>query len=463
MKKVYGIQSGMMMQRDSDTNMCSITLTIENAIDPVASMGKLTCMENGMYHLTGIPTGGPYVVTITDEDNCVEFSDLWVGDVWLLGGQSNMEGWAPYREIDRIYDKTPNPKIRAFYLDDHWDAAVTQLHQQWTNADLGLAEKKMATLGLTLAERDTLTLNDCGIGPGLFIGRYLLEHTGIPQGLILCAFGGTCMDDWMPENTTPASQYQSMLRRFKACGSNVRGMFWYQGESDIEWIAGEKFTGKVEHFLSTMRTDFGLPQMPFVQAQIAYCRGFSHMQLDTIAAWMKIRRQQAQMPEYMPYFSTISTANTYLHDMIHIDTPSQEAVGKAMAMEMLAQLGEPDMANPKLKSIEICNMEGHLYFARTGVVLTYDHVIGGFQSNGHPNGYSITLFDEIPYLWPYKGIEHIKLEGNKVIIVTPYSLEQLRHGYVWYGAGPNTICTIQDAEGRAPLAMGPVPIVSALG
>ena len=75
----------------------------------------------------------------------------------------------------------------------------------------------------------------------------------------------------------------------------------------------------------------------------------------------------------------------------------------------------------------------------------------------------ITLFDEIPYLWPYKGIEHIKLEGNKVIIVTPYSLEQLRHGYVWYGAGPNTICTIQDAEGRAPLAMGPVPIVSALG
>ena len=42
MKKVYGIQSGMVMQRDSDTNMCSITLTIENAIDPVASMGRLT-------------------------------------------------------------------------------------------------------------------------------------------------------------------------------------------------------------------------------------------------------------------------------------------------------------------------------------------------------------------------------------------------------------------------------------
>ena len=48
MKKIGGIQSGMVMQRDSDTNMCSITLTIENAIDPVVSMGKLACMGNGM-------------------------------------------------------------------------------------------------------------------------------------------------------------------------------------------------------------------------------------------------------------------------------------------------------------------------------------------------------------------------------------------------------------------------------
>ena len=146
--------------------------------------------------------------------------------------------------------------------------------------------------------------------------------------------------------------------------------------------------------------------------------------------------------------------------MIHLDANSQEQLGKTFAMEMLSLLGNSDQKSPTLRSITLQEMKGHLYRGQAAIVLTYDNVIGSLTSYGHPYGYSVTLFDEIPYLSPYKGIRTIKLSGNQVFIVTEYTYEQLEHASVWYSAGCNTVSTIQDGAGRAPLAMGPVPVIS---
>jgi hypothetical protein len=177
-------------------------------------------------------------------------------------------------------------------------------------------------------------------------------------------------------------------------------------------------------------------------------------------AWAKLRSRQAELQQYIPYFSTISAANTTRFDLIHLDADSQEQIGTALAMEMLSLLGCPEKKSPTLRNITLQEMEGHLYKGQAAIVLTYDNVIGTLTSFGPPYGYSVTLFDEIPFLSPYKGIRSIKLLGNQVFIVTDYTYEQLEHAYVWYSAGCNTVSTIQDTAGRAPLAMGPVPVVS---
>lgn len=455
---VTGIQSGMLLQRDVHTNLCSVTVSIDSTGTPTVSMGQLTYLHDHFYRLTGIPVGGPYKIQICDNVSSVSFDDLWVGDLWLLGGQSNMEGYGEIRESDRLYDQNPLTQIRAFYMDDHWAVARTRLHLQWTNADTPLAEKWLNMNHLALSDREKLTEDDAGVGPGLFIGKYLWETTGIPQGLIPCAFGGTCMDDWSPDNKTATSQYQSMLRRFKACGSNVRGMFWYQGESDYGWIRSKNFTEKMVRFISALRQDFSIPDLPFVQVQIGINQSYDHAQLDNMIAWAKFRQRQADLSQYISNLSTVSAANTYRFDFVHIDADSQEEIGKALAMEMLSLLGSPEQQCPKLHSIELQPMEGHLYKGQAAIVLTYDNVIGELTSYGQPYGYSVTLFDEIPFLSPYKGIRTIKLVANKVYIVTDYRYEQLDHAYVWYGAGCNTVCTIQDSAGRAPLAMGPIPV-----
>lgn len=456
MERIRGLKSGMVMQRELQTNACKITIMLHGAQHPQVSLGKLEHLDGERYLLTGIPTGGPYALTLRDGAEALHFSELWVGDVWLLGGQSNMEGWGERGEAERRYDEAPMQQIRAFYLDDRWDAARTQLHLPWTNCDTALAEKFLQNRGMTLAQRELLTQEDAGVGPGLFIGQYLYENSGVPQGLIPCAFGGTCMQDWLPENVTPTSQYRHTLRRFRECGDNVRGMFWYQGESDLNWLNAQRLTDRMEHLLASFRSDFALPEMPFVQVQIGKTQGCDDCQLDRIAAWHKIRRAQAEMR--FPLFSTVSSANASYQDTIHLDTASHRSIGKAAAMEMCALLGQPELANPVLKRVELRQTEGHLSAGKTSVVLTYDHVLGELRADGVPSGFSVTLFEEIPYLFPNKLIHRVVPHGNQVEIVTGYTAEQLQHGYVWYGAGPNAFCNLHDGEGRALLAMGPVPI-----
>lgn len=451
MRLIEGLQSGMVMQRSLQSNACHITVRID-AKNPQVSLGRLVHVEGQIYTLEGIPVGGPYSFTVNDGDEYIEFQNIWVGDVWLLGGQSNMEGVGARREQDIWYDENPVEAIRACYMDDCWSAARTPLHNLWKSKDEGL-RRKFLSRGYDPA---TLTDDACGVGPGLFIAKYMYEHTGVPQGLIPCAFGGTTMADWSPDNHTETSQYYPLLRRFAVCGSNVRGMFWYQGESNTGWVSSAHLIEMMQEFVFSLRRDLRLPTMPFVQMQIAMCHAWDMTQADNVAAWHKARRIQAEMGEHIPYFATVSTANAYFEDLIHIDADSQEAVGREAAMQMCALLGEPELSVPVLKSVEIKTGHPKGY---TDVVLTYDHVVGKLVSDGAPYGFSITLAEETPFAYPRKGLNHIRLEENRVHILSGYTPEQLEIGYVWYGAGPNIICTIRDEAGRWLLAMGPVPIV----
>ena len=51
------------------------------------------CIDN-CWQITFPPVntyGGPYTMTLTDGDESLTLSDIMVGEVWIAGGQSNME------------------------------------------------------------------------------------------------------------------------------------------------------------------------------------------------------------------------------------------------------------------------------------------------------------------------------------------------------------------------------------
>ena len=86
---IKGIRSGAVLQRGIE-GTCEAYFYVDGS-DIKTTLGSIEkCGEK--WKLTGIKTGGSYTFTIRSDAESLELSDIYVGDLWLLGGQSNMEG-----------------------------------------------------------------------------------------------------------------------------------------------------------------------------------------------------------------------------------------------------------------------------------------------------------------------------------------------------------------------------------
>ncbi|MBQ7726819.1 MAG: hypothetical protein IJT66_06720, partial [Clostridia bacterium] len=219
---MIGIQSGMVMQRNAD-DVCAIHVSEIGDITSASFLGKTSgtvtaTKEKNGFLLTGIPVGGPYTVTLNDQT----FTDIYVGDVWVLAGQSNMEGVGWLTEEDVLFPGEED--IRAFYMTDSWGVAKHRLHRPWLAVDRVHTDVLKAVPGPQPERR--------GVGPGLAFAQEMKRVTGVPQGLLCCAHGGTTLAQWDPdlqEQGCSKSIFAAAVRRFRANGSHVRGLFWYQG------------------------------------------------------------------------------------------------------------------------------------------------------------------------------------------------------------------------------------------
>ena len=80
-------------------------------------------------NVNNIPAGGPYsleIRVVSQENKIIDkttIKEFYVGDVWFLGGQSNMQGIGNLSSAPK-----PHPMVRAFYMRDEWDIAKEPLH-----------------------------------------------------------------------------------------------------------------------------------------------------------------------------------------------------------------------------------------------------------------------------------------------------------------------------------------------
>lgn len=120
---IYGITNGMVMQRGED-NTCEIWVTSDELLTEVfTDDGQIARVEmiDGRYKITGILCGGPYSLSV----NGHTFDDIYVGDVWILAGQSNMQGCGR----DTAIEYNENPAVRAYYMHNEWGVANNPLHE----------------------------------------------------------------------------------------------------------------------------------------------------------------------------------------------------------------------------------------------------------------------------------------------------------------------------------------------
>ncbi len=132
--------------------------------------------------------GGPYTIKIIGAQQTVTFHEVLVGDVWLCGGQSNMElGLGLTRNGDDEIKSANHPEIRLFMVQHHVSYSPTAVPQgSW----------KICS---------PQTVGDGGWGGfsavGYFFGRKLQDEVQVPIGLIEDCVGGTPVESWMSSET----------------------------------------------------------------------------------------------------------------------------------------------------------------------------------------------------------------------------------------------------------------------
>ena len=227
----------------------------------------------GRWELT-VPTpaaGGPFRIEVTAGQESRTLHDVLVGEVWLCGGQSNMD--VSFRGLQN------QPVANA--ADEILDSNYPALRLFRVKRDYSLAPQEDCRGAWAVSSSESA---ETFSAVGFLFGRLLHTSERVPVGMILCAWGGSKARAWMSRddvlrfagipipdttdlhhaNVTPTALYNAML--LPIAGYTIRGCLFYQGEADVADPAGYRaqFPALVREWRRLWRREF-----PFFYVQLA--------------------------------------------------------------------------------------------------------------------------------------------------------------------------------------------------
>jgi sialate O-acetylesterase len=422
----------------------NVFLSIKRGLVPVPGfvLQDLGKPVNGVISTTirNVPTGGPYRFELRfNRLGAAQHarSNVLVGDIWLLAGQSNMEGVG-----DLIDVEAPSDKVNSFNQSDEWVAAKEPLHEILSATDRVHWRKNAA------GEPERLTGDALeqyranrkkGAGLGLAFAVEYEKRTGIPVGLFPCAHGGTSMSQWSPDLKDKGgdSLYGATLRRAALLGGQLKGILWYQGESDASAAAAPLFEQRFLDLVASFRKDLNAPELPFHYVQIG-----RHVSAAASAPWNAVQDSQRTLEAKIPHSVVYSSINSDLDDGIHVSTTDLKRLGRAMAGVASGKLKK----GPHLESVTVDGQK---------IRVKYSEVNGKLVAPGRVTGfYTVNSAGEtLPLI--YK----VTFDAQDPSVVLLHFAGKLPEGTkLGYGAGRDPIANLRDDSGLAAPVFAPQPL-----
>lgn len=220
-------------------------------------------------------------------------------EIYLLIGQSNMAGRADIEIQDQ--DTLKNVYLYTGIDRKEWEPAANPLNK-YSTVRKDISMQKM--------------------GPGYTFAREIAKARVDKQiGLVVNAKGGTSIAEWAPGEIlyTEAVKRAKMAMKY----GTLKGIVWHQGEANSS--KPNAYPEKIKELILSLRTDLGIPDLPFVAGQLSEDKPERHAFNAIILT----------LPSLVSKTGVATTEGTTTMEGTHFNSASQRLLGERYAAEML--------------------------------------------------------------------------------------------------------------------------------
>lgn len=394
----------MVLQRD-----CPLTLRGKAdagqkvTVAVAGEKGTAIAGSDGKWAVTLRPlkAGGPYTLTVSAGKRKLTYNNVLVGEVWLCSGQSNMEfylNWASTAKRD--VPQAANDGIRLYDMKGRWRTDA----KKWDASVLD-SLNRLQYYKETQWEVCSPATAGSFSAVAYYFGKMLQDSLKVPVGLICNAIGGSPTEAWI-DRSTLEYQFPAILRdwtqndfiqdwvrgraalNIKRATSKlqrhpyepcylyeagirpleqfpVRGVIWYQGESNAHNREAHEKLFKL--LVESWRKNWNNAQLPFYYVQLS--------SIDR-PSWPWFRDSQRRMMQEIPY-SAMAVSSDH-GDSLDVHPKNKQPIGERLGRWALNKTyGRADVvpSGPLFRGVEY--KDGAAY-------VSFDYAEGLRASDGKP-------------------------------------------------------------------------------
>lgn len=387
--------------------------------------------------LPPMTAGNGYTMTVFCEKQMKQFKNISIGEVWLAGGQSNMEYELQNCTGGQEMLKEDNSNVRFYYtnkmafIDDNfyeneaktcWKEFNEENAKLWSAVGYSFAKKLALDLGVTVGVINcnwggTLAscwMDDKSLREDVELSTYMDEYYKVLEGKSeenqireykeyvnfhaewekKCSklyeenpditfdkaqeIIGKCLypgpNSCMNPNR-PNGLYQTMLKRLAPY--TIRGFLYYQGEDDCK--QPHKYQKLLTRLIKLWRSDWEDQTLPFLLVQLPMHR---YKENPDDKSWCLLR--EAQMNTYQTVKNTGIAVIIDCGEFNEIHPKNKQPVGERLELQALhhvyGKIQAKEAFGPIFKSF---------VYKENGMELSFDYAQDGFEVRGELGAFEI--------------------------------------------------------------------------